>query len=128
MTAEKKNILIVDDVEDVRVGMASILESDVRMVHTAANGLEGLEELKKLPFDLVISDILMPKMDGVEFASAALELYPGIKFILISGGGRQYIDGYDYLEAAQKITGIDHVLMKPFNPVELMSMVDELLS
>ena len=76
---------------------------------------------------MLISDILMPNMDGIELVSKAAQKYPSLKFILISGGGRQLSSEYDYLDAAKKITNIKHVLKKPFPPSELIALIDELL-
>ena len=62
-------------------------ENDAYKVFEAEDGLKGLEVLKKEDFDLVLCDIKMPKMDGVEVLEAARQLKPEIPFFMISGHG-----------------------------------------
>ena len=119
------SVLVVDDIEDVREGIKNILESEGFAVSSAENGLKALKVLDKNKIDLVVSDILMPEMDGIEMCQKIIELHPDMMFILISGGGRQSgsSGSYDYLQAAKKITGIDDVLKKPFDPEELINLI-----
>ena len=77
-------VLIVDDEKYVRMGIKS--ETDwaligCEVVGEAANGIEGLEAAETLRPDLVISDIRMPKMDGIEMAEKIIEKCPGTKVI-----------------------------------------------
>ena len=124
------NILIVDDYSDVRESLKDLLDSFDCIVKTAANGREALNLLKNEKIDLVITDILMPEMDGIELVTQARKLYPELRFLLISGGGRQTseISSYDYLETASTLTGIASVLRKPFEPEEFIEMVNEVLA
>jgi two-component system response regulator YesN len=55
------------------------------MVYEAANGLEALEQMKKHPFDVVLTDYCMPKMDGFEFLSLCHVKWPGIPVVVFSG-------------------------------------------
>lgn len=82
-------ILIVDDEAAIRRVLVKILseENDAYRVDEAEDGLRGLEMIKKEDFDLVLCDIKMPKMDGVEVLMAARKLKPEIAFIMISGHG-----------------------------------------
>lgn len=130
MSNENKNILIVDDVEDVREGLSHVLQDEGYNVSTASNGVEALAELKTQSIDLVITDILMPEMDGMELVTKAKEFCSAdLKFILISGGGRKLPgDDYDYLEVTKKLTGVNTLLKKPFKPDELLEKVVSLLS
>jgi YesN/AraC family two-component response regulator len=77
----------------------------------------------------MITDILMPEMDGLELISLVLNNYPALKIILISGGGRQLEEGaeIDCLETTIRKLGVEDVLTKPFNPAELINIVDRLL-
>jgi len=82
-------ILVIEDEAAIRRVLKKILseESDTYEVSEAANGLEGIELFKKDDFDLVICDIKMPKMDGVEVLEAAKKIKPEIPIIMISGHG-----------------------------------------
>ena len=128
MSKESKRILIVDDVKEIVSGISSILELEGFETFKAENGVEALDLIDH-SFDLVISDILMPEMDGIELCQAIKEKYPDIKIILISGGGRQsnVKQSYNYLETAKKLTGVDTILKKPFNPEELVTLINSKL-
>ncbi len=82
-------ILIIEDEASIRRVLTKILseESDTYHVEEAENGLEGLEKVKKEDYDLVLCDIKMPKMDGVEVLEAARKLKPEVPFVMISGHG-----------------------------------------
>ena len=82
-------ILVIEDEAAIRRVLIKILseESDTYSVFEAADGLQGTELLKKEDFDLVICDIKMPKMDGVEVLEAAKKIKPEIPIIMISGHG-----------------------------------------
>ena len=80
-------ILIVDDEEVIRTTLQEILEYENYSSDTASNGPEGLELLKKNTYDVVLCDIKMPKMDGLEVLEKAMELKPETQFIMISGHG-----------------------------------------
>ncbi|MCL6265216.1 sigma-54-dependent transcriptional regulator [Flagellimonas myxillae] len=82
-------ILVIEDESAIRRVLIKILseESDTYSVHEAEDGLKGMEAIKKEDFDLVLCDIKMPKMDGVEVLEAARKIKPEIPFIMISGHG-----------------------------------------
>jgi DNA-binding NtrC family response regulator len=82
-------ILIVEDEAAIRRVLVKILseESDTYEVEEAADGLEGIEKIKKDDFDLVLCDIKMPKMDGVEVLEAVKKIKPEIPIVMISGHG-----------------------------------------
>lgn len=80
-------ILIVDDERAIRNTLREILEYEDYEVEDIDNGIEGLELIKKSDFDLVLCDIKMNKMDGMEVLSEALAMKPDIPFIMISGHG-----------------------------------------
>lgn len=82
-------ILVIEDEAAIRRVLVKILseENDAYLVEEAEDGLKGLETIKNNDFDLVLCDIKMPKMDGVEVLEAARKIKPEIPFIMISGHG-----------------------------------------
>ncbi len=80
-------ILIIDDERAIRNTLREILEYEDYHVEDVDNGQEGLELIRKNDFDLVLCDIKMNKMDGMEVLTAGLELKPDLPFIMISGHG-----------------------------------------
>lgn len=82
-------ILVIEDESAIRRVLVKILteENEAYVVTEAEDGLKGLEIIKKEDFDLVLCDIKMPKMDGVEVLEAARKIKPEIPFIMISGHG-----------------------------------------
>ncbi|MFZ4436395.1 MAG: sigma-54-dependent transcriptional regulator [Flavobacterium psychrophilum] len=82
-------ILIIEDEAAIRRVLTNILseESSAYLVEEAANGLEGLEKVKASDYDLILCDIKMPKMDGVEVLDAVKKIKPEIPMVMISGHG-----------------------------------------
>ena len=82
-------ILIIEDEPAIRRVLAKILteESDTYKVDEAEDGAQGLEKIKTEDYDLVLCDIKMPKMDGVEVLEAAKKIKPEIQMVMISGHG-----------------------------------------
>ncbi|WP_396635177.1 sigma-54-dependent transcriptional regulator [Maribacter sp. R86514] len=82
-------ILVIEDEAAIRRVLVKILseENDAYSVEEAEDGLKGIETIKKNDYDLVLCDIKMPKMDGVEVLEAARKIKPEIPFIMISGHG-----------------------------------------
>ena len=82
-------ILIIEDEAAIRRVLVKILseENDAYQVEEAEDGLEGIEKIKKDDYDLVLCDIKMPKMDGVEVLEAAKKIKPEIPIVMISGHG-----------------------------------------
>ncbi|MEN9489240.1 MAG: hypothetical protein RL494_1505 [Bacteroidota bacterium] len=82
-------ILIIEDEPAIRRVLAKILteESDTYKVDEAEDGVQGLEKIKTEDYDLVLCDIKMPKMDGVEVLEAAKKIKPEIQMVMISGHG-----------------------------------------
>ncbi len=82
-------ILVIEDEAAIRRVLVKILseENDQYQVEEAENGLEGLDKIKKTDYDLVLCDIKMPKMDGVEVLEAGRKIKPEVPYIMISGHG-----------------------------------------
>ena len=78
-------ILITEDEDSLRRFVARALQLDGHDVVQAGDGAEGLEQLRDGPFDLLLSDIRMPVMDGIELAHQAHAKFPGLKILLMTG-------------------------------------------
>lgn len=112
-------ILIVEDDEPVRTLAARALECDGHVVETADDGEMGLERIRAREgrYDLVVSDIRMPAMDGIEMAKRAAGLYPGLRIMLVTG----YADQREQAEELRDI--ILEVVPKPFTLEQIRSKV-----
>lgn len=94
-------------------------------VMEAYNGREGLKLLLQARADLVITDLVMPEMEGIEVVMALRKTDPTVKIIAISGGGWTN-SAEDYLLMARQL-GAHRVLAKPFPHAALLAAIDELL-
>lgn len=111
-------ILIVEDSEALRAQIEHHLTAQNHRCATAANGHEALTILREQgPFDLVITDIFMPEMDGIEAIEKIKAQQPTLKVIAISAGGMG-MSGQAMLEIAQGL-GAATTLAKPFEPADL---------
>jgi len=81
------HILVIDDEKAIRNTLKDILEYEKNRVTLAANGIEGLEQLKKETFDALLLDIKMDGMDGIEVLEQVVANYPDLPVIMISGHG-----------------------------------------
>lgn len=122
-------ILVIDDERSIRNIIGELLEMEGHTVKSAENGVQGLEAVFAEPFDLVISDIKMPEMDGIEFLDRLTESFPDITVVMISGHGS--IDtavecikkgAFDYIE---KPIDMNRILVTVKNALERGSLVKE---
>ena len=112
-------ILVVDDDCAIQEGLSETLRAKGYDVTTADNGAAALRILEQEPIDLVILDIFMPTMDGIETLFAIRKLHPSVLVYAISGGG---LPGVDYLHAASTF-GAAQVLYKPISPDYLIRLI-----
>lgn len=117
-------ILVVDDDELVRAAVAAILRRTGHGVTLAADGEDALDVFRPGQFDLIITDIVMPRMEGIETLRALRCLEPGIRIIAMSESGADH--GF-YLKAAVAL-GADATLEKPLVAAELRLIVEEALA
>ena len=130
-----RRLLVIDDEPLVRDALQRVLQLESMQVAAAADAESGLAELRRELPDLVIVDIIMPGVDGVELIGRIRTRYPALPIIAISGGGNFEISGYQpdairtqaYLAAATK-AGANAVIAKPFDPGELLERVNTLLA
>jgi DNA-binding NtrC family response regulator len=122
-----EKILVVDDQESILMVVQTVLARQNYTVITARNGRDALEKLALMPdMDLIITDIIMPDIDGLQLISTVHKLYPEIKIIAMSGGGSR-VGAEIYLKEACQL-GVAHVLTKPFVLNELVDVVEKTLS
>ena len=128
------NILIIDDEKDVRIVLREVLERAGHKAAIAANAREGLKRLQADGADLVITDVIMPGLDGVAAGEKICKDHPDVPIIVISGGGNvapmEYAPGAistsAYLALAAT-AGANRTLTKPFERQELLDAVSSLL-
>ncbi len=115
-------VLVADDDELILMLIKNTLTKHNCEVTTAKDGDEALRMSMNKEFDLVITDILMPGVEGFEFIPEILDKYPNTKIVAISGEGR--IGHTSYLELAQTV-GAGAGLQKPFLPSQLISIIQD---
>lgn len=116
------NVLIIDDDPAVRATIEIVLKRDNHAVILADNGRKGLQLLQSKPFDLLIVDLFMPDMDGLEIVGHVKRSLPELPVIVISGHYSGTGPAPDFLHMATKLGAI-YSLQKPFRPAQLMSAV-----
>jgi len=119
-------ILVIEDDLDFSRALCNMLAKQGYGVANAENGLDGLNLYKKNPADLVITDILLPDLDGLNVILDLQRIFPEVKIIAISGGGR-CATGEEYLKDIQLLSSVQHVLAKPFHSDKLFKMIHEIL-
>jgi two-component system response regulator (stage 0 sporulation protein F) len=112
------SILIIDDEEIIRALLRSVLEAAGYEVTEAANGRIGLELYRQNPKDLVITDILMPELNGLDMLLELTREFLRAKVIAISGAG----EGKNVLDVA-KLLGARQTFQKPFSVSKLLGAV-----
>jgi two-component system nitrogen regulation response regulator NtrX len=124
-----KTILVVDDEKDIRIALSGILEDEGYQVVTAASGDKALEKLREDLPDLVLLDIWMPGMDGLETLEKIKNLLPHITVIMISGHGTietavraTKLGAYDFIE---KPLSLDKVLIAVSNALRMKDLYTE---
>ncbi|HEY1848222.1 MAG TPA: response regulator [Opitutaceae bacterium] len=119
-----KRILLIDDDHSICAVLKALLEDQGREVSVAENGKKGLAAFKTGPFDLIITDLVMPEKEGLETIREIRELSQTVPIIAISGGGRS--DSRTSLRMA-KIFGAAVALAKPFSLLDFSRAVDGLI-
>ncbi len=116
-------ILVVEDDDSVRALVTRALQSAGYEVEQAADGAQGLEMIEAVDagYDLVVSDIRMPEMDGIEMSKEAARRFPGIRIVLMTG----YADQRERAEELDNI--IVDVILKPFTLTDFRTVVAKAL-
>jgi DNA-binding response OmpR family regulator len=127
-------ILIIDDEPEVARALLRVLSRAGFAASAVSTGADGLAAFEREPSDLVITDIIMPKVHGLEIIKAIRAKSATVRIVAISGGGNFGPLGYEpgaittqaYLAAASQ-AGADAVLTKPFDMDQLLGVVRGLL-
>ncbi len=115
-------ILLAEDDESMRRFLVKALERAGYEVASFGNGVEAYRRLKEEPFTLLLTDIVMPEMDGIELARRAAELDPDLRIMFITGFAAVALNSED------KTTKDAKVLSKPFHLKDLVDEVERMLN
>lgn len=120
--AAKQTVLVVDDDESMRTLLRRMLErTGCFTVITATNGQDGMERFTEQPVDIVVTDMMMPVLDGVELIRVLRSKWPQVRIVAISGVE------YPYLRMALGC-GAKATLRKPVAPAELVETLNRVLA
>ncbi len=108
-------VLVVDDAAFMRMRVAKLLKENGYNVEEAENGLEAVEKYSKIKPDMVLMDITMPVMDGLEAVAEITKTDPGAKVVMCSALGQQ-----NTVMAAIK-AGAKDFIVKPYQPDKILS-------
>lgn len=120
-SVQTSHILVVDDEEIARTNLEYILRKEGHQVTTAANGLEALEKVKAQEFDVVLTDLKMEKMDGIQLLESVKQIAPHTEIVMVTG----YATVSSAVDALKK--GAAHYLSKPIKLDELRATVREII-
>ncbi|CAO3422664.1 response regulator [Azospirillum doebereinerae] len=126
MPTRQRTILLVEDTPVIRMALSGYLESQGFAVIEAENGRAAVRALDRHSVDLIVTDVLMPEMDGIELIKAVRTDRPDVKILAMSGGAPGLPAGF-LLKMTQMFQA-DAVLYKPFRNEELAAAVSVLLS
>ncbi len=122
---EPVSLLLVDDDEDVRVLLRRRLESEGYRVAEAPNGEVALEMYRRNPTEVVLTDIVMPEMDGRKLISALRDSFPDVRIVAISGATDR--DVPELLRDGKRL-GARQTLQKPFTSQQMLDAVHTALT
>jgi len=121
-SVERKTVLVIDDEEAVRAYLRLILEREGHEVWEAEDGAAGIDRVREHAPDLVITDLVMPRMGGLETIRELRRGYPQVRIVAISGFGNE-----DNMQLARSL-GADHVWTKVDLRLKLLRELPALLS
>ncbi|MFI8495964.1 response regulator [Peribacillus butanolivorans] len=115
------NVFLVDDEPFIIEGMRALVpweDYGLKVVGEASNGSEAIKKLETCHVDILLTDIMMPIMDGLELISTLKERHPNTKYIVLSG-----YEEFEYVKKGMKL-GIENYLLKPVNEQELIATLE----
>ncbi len=116
------NIILAEDDGSMREFLAKALRRAGHEVFDVGDGLEALETIKETPYDLLLADVVMPGLDGIELARRAAKEQPGIKVMFITGFAAVALKARDESPRGAR------VLSKPFHLKDLVEEVGAMLA
>ncbi|MEI6214285.1 MAG: response regulator [Desulfuromonadales bacterium] len=119
-------ILVIDDQPHIRKIISELLVTDNHQVDQAEDGKVGLKLFNMTPYDLVITDVVMPERDGLEVLMSIRNRNLRTRIIVMSGGAA-HLDVDNLLNTA-KILGADRVIAKPIDFIQLQKTVKDVLN
>jgi CheY-like chemotaxis protein len=118
-TSTGRPVLVVDDEDVIRDTLADILEAQGYPVQTASNGAEALEVIQETPPSIVVTDVHMPRMDGVELVEQLHELGYDPPIVVVTGTMRNAAE-------VLKVMSVDECILKPFDIDMLLDAIERL--
>lgn len=118
-------ILIIDDEPQIQNMLKKLLKEEGYDVFSASDGNEGINMYRANPYDLVITDIIMPEKEGLETIRELKKIDPDVKIIVMTGGSNKYSSDM-YLELGVKFGAIT-AFEKPIRRNELLKKIREIL-
>jgi len=117
-----KSVLYVEDDKDIRLNVTELLSNLFKEVSSAVDGLEGLKNFKERDFDYLITDIKMPKMNGVTMIEEILKINPKQLVVITTAHDEEvFLDKF-------KEMGVTHVLQKPITFDSLLTTLKEIVN
>ncbi len=120
-SVQASQVLVVDDEEIARTNLEYILRKEGHQVTTAANGIEAMEKVKAQEFDVILTDLKMEKMDGIQLLESVKQVSPHTEIVMVTG----YATVSSAVDALKK--GAAHYLSKPIKLDELRATVREII-
>jgi CheY-like chemotaxis protein len=114
----------MDDNPSVLRVLHNLLLSEGHSVEDAPDSLTGIRKHHEHPFDLILTDIVMPDKEGISTIIELRQEYPNLKIVAMSGGG--YFEPYGSLDIAKR-AGADRTIAKPFSAKEILEVVNGVL-
>ncbi|KQT54491.1 hypothetical protein ASG43_02545 [Aureimonas sp. Leaf454] len=111
----------MDDILMVRESLSIALESAGFSVAVASNGREALERLAEEPFDVLVTDMWMPEVDGLKLLKEIRGRFPGMRVFGVTGGGPRLT--IEAMTSLAEIWGAEKVFLKPFDEDELVAAI-----
>ena len=116
------NVLVVDDEEGVRKLVATLMSRRGHQCFQATDGVDALAKAKTIRFDAIITDIVMPKMDGISLVKEVLMISPRLPIMVMTGFKN------DFTPAVAKAAGARDFIVKPFSLMEFYARFDKMMS
>ena len=119
------NVIVADDDPEVRRFLRLILKREGYYVMVGRDGNDVLELADERKIDAIITDVIMPRKDGIEAIAQVKERYPKVRIIAISGGGQK--NNEDFLKSAEMM-GANYTIAKPFEANEILEVLKKALT